>query len=300
MPQDGWGDLLVKVLKNPKVFADQAGPFVYNNAINYLEDRTHTMPTFKRRKTSHRVSGGKRGYDGKILHRASVSSTSRSIPRRYGRRSYRMGVVQPVRELQIFDPDLGGNQALAAAATIEDTRRVWWLTPSIKVGSGFAERRGRDVFVRSLNFSLFVFPDTTVPANFRDIEMYVYIYLDTQVNGGTLPLPADIRTKETEFTASYTNLDNLKRFKLLAKKKKNLTYKNGPSTVIYPQCSVDIYLKKRISMRYMTGSVLGGNYSELDYGGILLMVEFRSQSQDLYNGGTIYKAKLQTRMTFTS
>ena len=306
----------IVLLKNPGQFVKEGGLFLladqaFERTENYL---LHEQPKYqsmasrrapKRARLLHSSpapstynTGWADGGPSSLSVRKKASGWG-NVPRRYKRRGYKMGVYAPVKELQVKRTAFASANC-AVDETTEGMRVVKWVNSGFACGAGFDERRGRDVFIRGVTLNL-VFYNNITPGNFNDLTLIVRVYVDTQVNqAGSVPDSADIRDKSGTRQDSLPVLDNLKRFKLLKVCKKYISY-SGDSTIRYPIVPLHIHLKKKISVRYTASSTAGTSYSELDYGGILLQMEWQTESNgQMYNAGSVWKYLLESSITYTS
>lgn len=258
------------------------------------------------RRVSRRYMTGKRPYAPSWG--GAKGYKRRRIPKRYGRKGYRLRAAKchgP--ELQILD------SLIPVGVLANGNAAVEWLTPDLDVGSGYNERHGRDVYPHSLSVKMLFSSATIAQVTSTGMKpppaIEWYIVQDNQVNGASLPGFADIRSTTSEPYPSHSNLNNLKRFKVLKSglvswSQQAQYYDSGTADekmFALTPVNKQVYLKSLECMRYLTTSPSGQSYSDLDRGGLLFVYKIMGMDSTVSNFWRTYlKISLNVRLTFTS
>lgn len=232
-----------------------------------------------------------------------------TVPMRYarkGRRTKYGGKYSPI-ELQIHQADTSLLPAaiVPGGSTTNSTSfvKMQWLNSDFKVGSGYNERKGRDVVIRSTTIDIMLYYNSAADEQISMIPVDIFIVHDTQVNGAAIPSWLSIRDVFNDGTVSVpslSNIDNSGRFKIL--KKIRVTPKNYHNFQFSTK-ALTIYLKNNISVRYNASSTLGENYSELDRGGLLMFMVPYGPVNTLYNSTSVtpvLQYQWSARFSYTS
>lgn len=145
----------------------------------------------------------------------------RTYRRKYGRKGKsffpkRSGGYFGVRRNTIQAERKFQDTALNAAANEILTAGKFFLLNGVGAGTGFNERVGRKIRIKSIALSIHFFIGAVTPSRFR-----IIVFVDRQANSAAVTAAnlIDTATGGGQISTSYMNLDNRARFKFLYDKK---------------------------------------------------------------------------------